>query len=87
MPLVECLLSVLYSSIQTATPWRACAGGEVASAQKFELQSRVERLADRIVQRGAGASHGLGDAGGSARLDEEIAGVLTTLVGVKPDPA
>ena len=61
------------------------AGGEVFLAQQLPFQRGVERFADRVVEGRSGASHGLGDPGATAGVDEELAGVLTALVRVKPN--
>jgi hypothetical protein len=77
MPRVECRRVVLYSSIQPGHGVAGVlAGGEVVVAEQFELQGGVERLGGRVVQRGPGAAHRLGDAGAAAGGGKVLAGVF-----------
>jgi len=48
MPLVECLLSVVYS--MNAVTACLVAGGKVVPAEQLELQGRVERFRDGVVE-------------------------------------
>jgi hypothetical protein len=86
-PLVECLLSVLYSSMNTATARLACS--RVAKWRRLSSSNSRVELNDSetaFVQGRTGASHGLGDAGAAAGVREQVAGVLTALVGVEQHP-